>query len=74
MTVRELLQQLLDHALDGRGSGEDVLVQCEDGLREIESVDVRIAETGQATPDLFVLVVADGPSPMVEASAYSPYQ
>lgn len=73
MTVRELLQMLLDHALDGRGSSEEALVQCDGGLREISSVETRIEGTGQDNPSLFVLVVADGPSETVEASSYSPH-
>ncbi|MGN6200038.1 hypothetical protein [Humibacter sp.] len=73
MNVRDLLQRLLDHALDGKGVNERVLIRCDGELREIATVETRVAETGNVTPDLFVLVVADGPSETAEASAYSPY-
>lgn len=69
MNVRDLLQRLLDHALDGKGTDESVLIRCDGTLREIAAVQTRVAETDQANPDLFILVVADGPSTTVEASA-----
>ena len=72
MTVRELLQRLLDHALDGRGASEQVLVRCDGQLLTVESVQTRVSETGQDTPDLFVLVVADGPSDIAVDSAIIP--
>lgn len=72
MTVRELLRRLLDHALDGRGAHETVLIQCDGELREISEVRTGVTETGQDTPDLFILVVADGPSDLPVASAITP--
>ncbi|HVX07269.1 hypothetical protein [Humibacter sp.] len=69
MTVRELLQRLLDHALDGKGVTESVLIHCDGELREIAAVETRVAEIDQANPDLFVLVVADGTSGTVETTA-----
>jgi hypothetical protein len=72
MTVRELLQLLLDHALDGRGGSEEALVDCDGTLRAVANVETRIAQMNQAMPDLFVLVVADGPSPTPVATAITP--
>jgi hypothetical protein len=70
MTVRELLQRLLDHALDGRGASEDVLVKCDGQLRTIAAVQARLAETEPEQPnDLFVLVVADGPADVQQPSS-----
>jgi hypothetical protein len=69
MKIRELLQRLLDHAIDGRGGDEPVLIRCDRGLFAIASVETHIAETaGNDGNELFVLVVADGPSETVEAS------
>lgn len=74
MNVRDLLQRLLDHAIDGKGASEPVLIRCDGELRTIAAVQTQVAETGQDTPDLFILVVADGPSDLTVTSAYSPYQ
>ena len=65
MTVRELLQRLLDHVFDGRGALEPVLVRCDGELRRIAEVQVRVSDA----PGLFVLMVADGPSPVSEDPA-----
>ncbi len=70
MNVRELLQNLLDHALDGRGAEETVLIRCDGQLRTVSGIETRVAETGSdERPNLFILIVADGPSDTQETSA-----
>lgn len=69
MNVRELLHRLIDHATDGKGATEPVLIRCDGHLREVASVETRIAEQPNG---LFVLVVADGPSAVVAESAITP--
>jgi hypothetical protein len=68
MKIRELLHRLLDHAIDGRGGDEPVLIRCANGLFTIASVETHIADSADDGNELFVLVVADGPSATVEAS------
>jgi hypothetical protein len=69
MKIRELLRRLLDHAIDGRGGDEPVLIRCDGRLFTIASVETHIADSADHDGnELFVLVVADGPSVTVEAS------
>jgi hypothetical protein len=61
MDVRELLERLESHALDGRGLDEEVLVEFEGRRRYIEDVETRLLPNGHDRPmPTFVLIVADG--------------
>jgi hypothetical protein len=70
MNVRTMLERLLGHALDGRGAQEEVLVECDGTLRSVEAVETRAIRNGRKhTKTTFILIVADGPSPVQEPSA-----
>jgi hypothetical protein len=61
MNVRELLERLESHALDGRGLDEEVLVEFEGRRRYIEGAETRLVTNGDDRPKpTFVLLVADG--------------
>jgi hypothetical protein len=61
MTVRELLDRLNSHALDGRGLDEQVLVEVAGKPRLIDDVETRLVPNGHERPmPTFVLLVADG--------------
>lgn len=62
MNVRALLEILLGHVFDGRGSTEPVVVSVDGKLRTIESVEIRVIPNGHPRPmPTFVLLIADGP-------------
>jgi hypothetical protein len=58
MTVRELLARLTSHAMDGRGSDEEVAVLCDGGTHHIETIETRLASDGDERPRAtFVLLI-----------------
>lgn len=66
MTVRDLLETLLSYVMDGRGSDDEVLIDC-GGTRVIESVETRLIRDGDDKPkETFILIVANGPSDVSE--------
>lgn len=69
MIVRELRAALDDHASDGRGDDEPVLIQAYGNLRSIESVESHLMPDGHRRPmPAFVLIIADGPVVLTELS------
>lgn len=61
MDVRQLLERLNSHALDGRGMDESVLVDFDGIHRIIEGAETRLVPNGDDRPKrTFVLLVADG--------------
>lgn len=69
MNVREMLERLLSHIFDGRGAEDEVLIEYDGDQRTIESVETRLIRDGDERPkDTFVLIIANGPSDILEPS------
>lgn len=65
------VQQLRDilATIDGQASNMAALVRCDGAVREIETVEIRpTADQTRRPRDVFVLIVADGPSDISEPS------
>lgn len=70
MNVRELRASLAEHASDGRGDDEEVLVLAYGNLRTIEAVESHLLPDGHERPmPAFVLIIADGPANLTELAS-----
>lgn len=70
MNVKELIDVIAGHVDSGQATTVPVLVRCDGVLREIEAVETRpTADESRRPRDVFVLIVADGPTDVSEASA-----